>query len=152
MKIYLASDHQGFELKQRLFGYLSAHGYDVEDVGNRQLDANDDYPQFAQMAVLKVLGDTDPDARAIMVCGGGQGMAMAANRFRGIRAAVVRDAHEAKMSRLDNDANILSLSAQQLNDEEDAVHGIVETWLNTKFSGAARHQRRIKEIDEIYGS
>lgn len=152
MKIYLASDHQGFELKQSLFGYLSSHGYEVEDIGNRQLNPDDDYPQFAQMAALKVLGDEDSDARAIMVCGGGQGMAMAANRFRGIRAAVVRDAHEAKMSRLDNDANVLSLSAQQLRGDEEAVHGIVETWLNTKFSGATRHQRRIKEIDEIYGS
>ena len=151
MKIFLASDHQGFELKHELFGYLSKNGYDVEDVGNQILDANDDYPQFAQMAALKVLGEEDPDTRAILVCGGGQGMAIAANRFRGIRAAVVRDAHEAKMSRLDNDANVLALTAQQLTDEPEAAHGIVETWLSTKFSGAARHQRRIKEIDEIYG-
>ena len=151
MKIFLGSDHQGFELKQELFAYLSKNGYDVEDVGNRTLDANDDYPQFAQMAALKVLGEDGPDARAILVCGGGQGMAIAANRFRGIRAAVVHDAHEAKMSRLDNDANVLSLPAQQFRDNKDAAYGIVETWLNTKFSGAARHQRRIKEIDEIYG-
>ncbi|HEX9595077.1 MAG TPA: RpiB/LacA/LacB family sugar-phosphate isomerase [Candidatus Saccharimonadales bacterium] len=151
MKIFLASDHQGFELKHELFGYLSKNGYDVQDVGNQTLDANDDYPQFAQMAALKVLGEEDPDTRAILVCGGGQGMAIAANRFRGIRAVVVGDAHEAKMSRVDNDANVLTLSAQQLNDEPEAAHGIVETWLNTKFSGAARHQRRIKEIDEIYG-
>lgn len=151
MKIYLGSDHQGFELKHKLFAYLSQHGYQVEDAGNKTLDPADDYPQFAQMAALKVLGDEDPDARAILVCGGGQGMAMAANRFRGIRAAVARDAHEAKISRLDNDANVLSLSSQQLSDEEEAVYGLVETWLNTKFSGAARHQRRIREIDEIYG-
>ena len=152
MKIFLGSDHQGFELKQELFAYLSKNGYDVEDVGNRTLDANDDYPQFAQMAALKVLGEDDPDARAILVCGGGQGMAIAANRFRGIRAAVVHDAHEAKMSRLDNDANVLSLPAQLFRDNKEAAYGIVETWLNTKFSGAARHQRRIKEIDEIYGA
>lgn len=152
MKIYLGSDHQGFELKQKLFGYLASKGYEVEDVGNRTLDVNDDYPQFAQMAALKILGETDPEARAILVCGGGQGMAMAANRFRGIRAAVIWDAHEAKMSRLDNDANVMSLPAALLNDNEEAAQGIVETWLNTKFTGAARHQRRIKEIDEIYGS
>src|SRR5690606_1543334 len=83
MKIFLGSDHQGFELKQELFAYLSKNGYDVEDVGNRTLDANDDDPQFAQMAALKVLGEDGPDARAILVCGGGQGMAIAANRFRG---------------------------------------------------------------------
>lgn len=150
MKVYVGSDHQGFELKHKLFAYLSQHGYDTEDVGNQTLDPNDDYPQFAQMAALKLLGDEDSEAKAILVCGGGQGMAIAANRFRGIRAAVVGDAHEAKMSRLDNDANVLALSAQQFERDEEVVYGIVETWLNTKFSGAARHQRRIKEIDEIY--
>ncbi|HEX9679710.1 MAG TPA: RpiB/LacA/LacB family sugar-phosphate isomerase [Candidatus Saccharimonadales bacterium] len=151
MKIYLGSDHQGFELKHKLFGYLSSHGYEVEDVGNKRLDANDDYPQFAQMAALKILGDEDPEARAVLVCGGGQGMAIAANRFRGIRAAVVWDANEAKMSRVDNDANVLSLPARLLKEDEGVAFGIVETWLNTAFSGAARHQRRIREIDEIYG-
>lgn len=152
MKIYLGSDHQGFELKHKLFGYLSKNGYETEDVGNKQLDPNDDYPQFAQMAVLKVLADEDDDARAILVCGGGQGMAIAANRFRGIRAVVVWNAHEAKMSRIDNDANVLALPAQILSNEEEVAFGIVETWLSTEFSKAARHQRRIKEIDEIYGS
>lgn len=152
MKIYLGSDHQGYELKQTLFGYLSSHGYEVEDVGNQQLNPDDDYPQFAQMAALKILGDEDNDARAILVCGGGQGMAMAANRFRGIRAAVVRDANEAKMSRLHNDANVLALPGDQLEKDPETAYGIVETWLNTRFSGAGRHQRRIKEIDEIYGA
>lgn len=152
MKIFLGSDHQGFELKHKLFAYLSKNGYSVEDVGNRTLDPNDDYPQFAQIAALKILGDEDNDARAILVCGGGQGMAMAANRFRGIRAAVVWDANEAKRSRLDNDANVLSLPAHLVNEDEKLAYAIVETWLNTKFSGAARHSRRIKEIDEIYGS
>lgn len=152
MKIYLGSDHQGFDLKHKLFGYLSSHGYDVEDVGDKQLDPNDDYPQFAQRAALKMMGDEHLNPRAILVCGGGQGMAIAANRFRGIRAIVARDANDAKMGRLDNDSNVLALSAQQLNDEEATAYGIVETWLNTKFSGAVRHQRRIREIDEIYGS
>lgn len=151
MKVYLGSDHQGFELKQDLMAYLSKHGYTVEDVGNRTLDPNDDYPQFAQMAALKILGDDQADSKAILVCGGGQGMAMAANRFRGIRAAVVRDAHEAKLSRADNDANVMALSAQQLAKDPAETYGIVETWLNTPFSQAARHQRRINEIDEIYG-
>ncbi len=87
MKIYLGSDHQGFHLKTQIFAWLSQQNKDVEDVGGKVLDPKDDYPQFAQMAALKVLGSEDSDARAILVCGGGQGMAMAANRFKGIRAA-----------------------------------------------------------------
>ena len=151
MKIYLGADHQGFELKRKLFAYLSKNGYDVEDVGGKVYDPNDDYPQFAQEAVMKVLGSEDKDVRAILICGGGQGMAIAANRFHGIRAVVIWDAHEAKMSRIDNDANVLSLPARLLTDNEEAAYGIVETWLNTKFSGAKRHVRRIKELDELYG-
>ncbi len=151
MKIYLGADHQGFELKSKVFAYLSKNGYEVEDVGDRVLDPHDDYPQFAQEAVLKVLGSDDADPRAILICGGGQGMAIAANRFRGIRAVVIWDAHEAKMSRVDNDANVLSLPARLLTDQEEVAYGIIETWLNTKFSGASRHRRRIRELDEIYG-
>ncbi len=149
MKIFLASDHGGFKLKTELFGYLSRNGYDVEDVGAKTLDPNDDYPQFAYAAVTQVLGSNDKDPRAIMICTGGQGMAIAANRVAGIRAAVVWDEEEAKMSRLDNDSNVLSLPGRVLSG--DKANKIVETWLNTEFSGAQRHRRRIAEIDEIYG-
>lgn len=148
MKIYIASDHAGFKLKNELFGYLARNGYDVEDVGAKSLDPNDDYPQFAYAAVTQVLGSNDEDPRAILVCGGGQGMAMAANRVAGIRASVIWDEEEAKMTRLDNDSNVLALPGRVLND--DKANKIVETWLNTKFSGASRHQRRIDELDEIY--
>jgi ribose 5-phosphate isomerase B len=148
MKIYLGSDHGGFEWKQKLFAYLSKNGYDVEDIGNKTLDPNDDYPQFAQVAVTRLLGSDDDDPRAILVCRGGQGMCIAANRFPGIRASVIWNAHEAKMTRLDNDSNVLCLPADHIDFEQ--VEGIVETWLSTKFSGASRHVRRLKEIDEFY--
>lgn len=148
MKIYLGSDHQGFHLKTQIFAWLSQQNKDVEDVGGKVLDPKDDYPQFAQMAALKVLGSEDSDARAILVCGGGQGMAMAANRFKGIRAAVAWDEEEAKMTRLDNDSNVLSLPARLLEDDIEAVKSIITTWLNTKFSGAARHTRRNQELDD----
>ena len=72
MKIYLGSDHNGYALKERVFAYLSKRDYDVQDVGDRELDPEDDFPQFAQMACLKVLGDESDDARAILLCGGGQ--------------------------------------------------------------------------------
>ena len=149
MKIFLGTDHAGFELKQKIFAYLTKNGYEVEDVGARSLDPKDDYPQFAYQATTKLLGSNDDDPRAILVCGGGQGMCMAANRVRGIRAAVVWAPHEAKMTRLDNNSNVLCLPARSIS--EDEAYGIVETWLSTEFSKAPRHQRRIQEIEDIYG-
>ena len=90
MKIFLGADHGGFHLKEKIAAYLSKRGIAWEDVGGKTLDPNDDFPQFAQMAAIKELGeDEKTDPRAILICTGGQGMAMAANRFRGIRAAVI---------------------------------------------------------------
>ncbi len=149
MKIYIASDHMGFHLKEKMFAYLAKRGYDAEDIGDQVLDPNDDFPQFAQKAVLQVIGSTDPDPRAILICGGGQGMAMAANRFRGIRASVIWDAFEAKMTRNDNDSNVLCLPARVLEDNDMAWEGIVETWLSTPYAAAARYKRRNAQIDEF---
>lgn len=149
MKIYLGADHNGFQLKEKVFAYLAKHGYDVEDVGDATLDPDDDFPQFAQSAALKVIGDPDPDPRAILLCGGGQGMAMAANRFRGIRASVIWDAYEAKMTRNDNDSNILCLPSRILDDDDAAWQGILETWLNTPFASASRYRRRNAQLDEL---
>lgn len=149
MKIYIGSDHQGFHLKEAVEAWLKSEGYTVEDVGDRVLDPNDDYPQFAQKAAHKILTSDDSDSRAILICGGGQGMAIAANRFKGIRASVVWDEHEAKITRLDNDSNVLSLPARILDGDINNVKNIVTTWLDTKFSGAARHVRRNQELDDI---
>ena len=88
------------------------------------------------------------DPRGIMICRGGQGMAIAANRFPGIRASVIWNSHEAKMTRVDNDSNVLCLPADHIDYKD--VPGIIETWLNTKFSAAPRHVRRLKEIDSFY--
>jgi ribose 5-phosphate isomerase B len=149
MKIFIGSDHQGFHLKEKVFAYLVKHGYDVEDVGDKALDPNDDFPEFAQAAAIKIIGSTDEDPRAILLCGGGQGMAMAANRFRGIRASVIWDAFEAKEARNDNDSNVLSLPARIFENDDNAWQGIIETWLNTPFAAAVRFKRRNAQIDEF---
>jgi ribose 5-phosphate isomerase B len=149
MKIYLGSDHAGFHLKENVFAYLAKHNYDVESVGDEVLDPQDDFPEFAQTAALKVIGDEDKDPRAILICSSGQGMAMTANRFHGIRASVIWDAYEAKMTRNDNDSNILCLPARILQDEDKAWQGIIETWLNTPFANAVRYKRRNAQIDEL---
>lgn len=149
MKIYIGSDHMGFHLKEKVFAYLAKHGYDVEDVGDQVLDPNDDFPEFAQKAATKIIGSTDKDPRGILLCGGGQGMAMAANRFRGIRASVIWDAYEAKMTRNDNDSNMLCLPSRILEGDDMGWQGILETWLNTPFAAAARYKRRNAQIDEF---
>jgi ribose 5-phosphate isomerase B len=149
MKIFIGSDHQGFHLKEKVFAYLAKHGYDVEDVGDKTLDPCDDFPEFAQAAALQIIGSTDQDPRAILICGGGQGMAIAANRFHGIRASVIWDAYEAKMTRNDNDSNVLCLPARILETDESAWQGIIETWLSTPFAAAVRYKRRNAQIDEL---
>jgi RpiB/LacA/LacB family sugar-phosphate isomerase len=136
-------------MKEKIFAYLVKHGYNVVDVGDKAPDPEDDFPEFAQMAAIKVIGDTDDDPRAILLCGGAQGMAMAANRFRGIRASVIWDAYEAKMTRNDNDSNILCMPARVLENDDEAWKGILETWLNTPFAAAPRYKRRNAQIDEI---
>lgn len=148
MKLFIGSDHNGFHLKEKVFAYLSKLSYDVEDVGDEELNPDDDFPQFAAKAAIKVLGEDD--ARAILLCGGGQGMAMAANRFRGIRASVIYDAFEAKMTRNDNDSNVLCLPARVLEADDDTVwKDIIDTWLTTPFAGASRFVRRNRQLDEL---
>jgi ribose 5-phosphate isomerase B len=150
MKIYLGADHNGFNMKEHVFAYLAKRGYEVEDVGDRELDPNDDFPEFAHMAAMQVLGD-DPkdDPRAILICGGGQGMCMAANRFRGIRASVIWDEYEAKMTRNDNDSNVLCLPSRVLEDDDTGWQNIIDTWLKTPFASAPRYKRRNAQIDEL---
>jgi ribose 5-phosphate isomerase B len=149
MKIYLGADHQGFAMKEKVFAYLAKHGYDVEDVGDKELDPADDFPEFAQMAVMQIMGDDSKDPRAILLCGGGQGMCMAANRFRGIRASVIWDAYEAKMTRNDNDSNVLCLPSRVLEDDVAVWKDIIDTWLSTPFADAPRYKRRNAQIDEL---
>ncbi len=149
MKIYIGADHGGYYLRQQVIDYLCHSGYEVEDEGNQELDPEDDYPQFATKVVSKMLASDDEDPRGILLCKGAQGMGMAANRHKGIRASVVWDAHEARMTRNDNDSNVLCLSARLFGDNPEAAYGIIETWLTTPFSRAVRHRRRVQELDDL---
>ncbi len=149
MRIYIGADHGGFHLKEQVKDYLLRAGYEVEDEGNTVLEPDDDYPQFAAKVATKVLGSEDSEPRGIIVCTGAQGVAIAANRFKGIRASVVWDAHEARMTRNDNDSNVLCLSGRLMADDPGLWQGVIETWLSTPFSRAARHQRRVRELDHL---
>ncbi len=147
MKIYLGSDHRGFALKGKLVAYLKEAGLTVEDVGDEQLDPEDDFPQFAGRCATAVLGSEDEAARGILICGSGQGMCMAANRFKGIRATLGHDAEAARSARNDDDSNILCLPAELI--EKSDWEPIVKAFLDTLFAAAPRYIRRIKEMDEL---
>ncbi len=148
MKIFIGADHRGFHFKEVVFAYLAKRGIDTVDISEGGLDPQDDFPQIAASAVIKVMGEDN--ARAILLCGSGQGMGMAANRFNGIRAAVVSDTYEAKASRVDNDSNVLCLSSDVLARQDESVwKDILDTWIDTPFSGAARYVRRNRQLDEL---
>ena len=148
MVVFLGADHRGFDLKKKIMLYLSKRNCPIEDVGNTIYDKNDDYPKYAALAVQKIIGSSDEFPMAILCCGGGQGMAMAANRYNGIRAAVVNSVDGAKWARNDNNANVLSLPAE-LFDNNDDWQKIIDTFITTKASKSKRHKRRIKQLDEL---
>ncbi|MDR0397971.1 MAG: RpiB/LacA/LacB family sugar-phosphate isomerase [Candidatus Nomurabacteria bacterium] len=150
MKVFVGADHNGFHLKGQVLLFLQQSGYEAVDVGDDKLDPEDDFPQFAKKAALAVLAEGG-DARAILLCGGGQGMCMAANRFKGIRASVIWDSVEARMTRNDNDSNVLCLPSRLLDGENKTWQDIIDTWLTTPFAAAARYVRRNNELDEIGG-
>ncbi|HMS23425.1 MAG TPA: RpiB/LacA/LacB family sugar-phosphate isomerase [Candidatus Saccharibacteria bacterium] len=146
-KIFIGADHNGFQLKEKLEQWLKTQNYEVVDAGDERLNPDDDYPEFASKLVTLMLSSEEPEPMGILLCGSGQGMAMAANRFKGIRAALVWNKKTAEMSRHDDDANVLCLSAWELN--EEAVIDVTQTWLQTPYGRAARYIRRIKELDSL---
>jgi ribose 5-phosphate isomerase B len=147
MKIFIAADHAGFDLKEKLLSYLIKKSYEVEDAGDTERNPTDDYPQFAYQAVMKILGEDD--SRGILICGSGQGMCIAANRVAGIRASLCWSEEVARETREDNDSNVLCLPSRMIS--EDEALKITETWLQTPFSKATRHVRRLREIEELFG-
>ncbi|HSH55562.1 MAG TPA: RpiB/LacA/LacB family sugar-phosphate isomerase [Candidatus Limnocylindrales bacterium] len=146
MKIYIGADHNGFDLKEKLESFLKRSGYEVVDEGGVK-NPDDDFPQFAGRTVSALLADDSRDAKAILICGSGQGMCMAANRFKGIRASLCWNLAEARSARNDDDSNVLCLSANSLDDQQSQA--IVTAWLNTPFAGATRYKRRIDQLDQL---
>ncbi len=147
MKIYIGADHNGFEMKRALTEQLIAAGYEVVDEGDAKLNPDDDYPQFASRVVLAMKASDDRDARGILICGSGQGMCIAANRYKGIRACLIQDLVEARAARNDDDSNVLCLPARYMDIPKAAK--LAEAWLSTPFAGAPRFVRRIKEMDKL---
>ncbi len=146
MKIYIGSDHAGFEMKRGLATFLSESGFEVYDCGPTEYVHDDDYPDYISTVAEYVAKDQND--RGIVIGSSGQGEAIVANRFSGIRCAVFYGGskHILTLSREHNDANVLSLGARFLTTQEATEATLL--WLKTKFSEDERHIRRIKKIEQ----
>lgn len=152
MKIYLASDHAGFELKKALIEYLKTKGLDVEDMGPYEFDRDDDYPDFIYPCALRVAESRSQgklDIVGIVIGASGQGEAIVANKVKGVRAALYYGGNLdiVRKSKTHNNANMLSLGANFISEKEATE--AVDLWLNTRFSSEERHERRIRKITNI---
>ena len=144
MRVFLGSDHAGFELKAHLVNHLSTQGYDVVDVGPHTFDPEDDYPAFCLHTGQRVV-----DARGslgIVIGGSGNGEQIAANKIAGVRSALAWKVEIAQLAREHNDANVLAIGARQHTLDEATA--MAEAFLNTRFSGNPRHARRIEQLAE----
>ena len=141
MKIYLGSDHAGLRLKEKIKSFLRRQKIPYEDLGTNTRDPVD-YPDYAFGVAERVA--RQKGSRGILICGTGTGMTIAANKVNGIRAAAAYDAYSAKMSRVDNDTNVLGLRGRYFPAER--AMRIIAVWLRTPFSGKPRHRNRLRKI------
>jgi len=142
--VFIAADHGGFAAKQTLVNALEGE-FTIKDLGAPALDPDDDFTPYAERVAESVVAH--PGSMGILLCRSGEGMAMAANKIDGIRAALAWEKHVAIESRDDNDANVLALPNDYVSSEE--LVEIAKTWLTTPFSGAERHDRRIQQIADL---
>lgn len=144
MQIYLGSDHRGFELKNRLRGWLEQAGHSVHDMGPSVYQPTDDYPDYAFLVAERVKNEAS--ATGIVMCGSGVGMAVAANKVAGVRAGLIHDPDMAIVAREHDDINVLALGSDFIDFQQ--AKQVVEKWLKASYSGEVRHSRRIKKIED----
>ena len=145
MTIYLGSDHGGFSLKQKLAAFLQKEGFSVKDFGPFQLDPQDDYPDFVVPAAKAVA--REKGSLGIVLCRNGQGVCIACNKVKGIRAVTGFSLKMVKSTKADDDANILCLPADYLSEKE--AKEIVLSWIKEPFSGQERHLRRLRKVSRL---
>ncbi len=148
MRVYLGSDHAGFELKAHLLGALAAKGYDAVDIGAKVYHADDDYPAFCLATGAAVVGD--PSSLGVVIGGSGNGEQIAANKIPGVRAALAWNHDTATLAREHNNANVVSIGARQHTVDEATE--LVLAFLGTPFSQGDRHQRRIDQLADYEAS
>lgn len=145
MKVYLGTDHAGFDLKEKVKAFLQKEGYDVADCGALTFDKNDDYPDFCSKAAKGVAENSG--AMGFVFGKSGAGECIVANKVNGIRAVLAINEKNVQLSREHNDANILSLGSDFVGDEKACQ--LAKLFLNTSFSGEERHKRRIEKITQL---
>ena len=143
--IYIGADHRGFQLKEEIKKFLAEKKYQFEDMGNFAYDPNDDYTDFAKLVAQKV-SEKPEEHKGVLICGSGVGVDITANKFHGVRSALADDIATAKQSREHDDANVLSLPANEVGFE--LAKQILETWLTTTFSNGEKYKRRIGKIEQ----
>lgn len=148
MKIFIAADHTGVEFKDKLAQALKLAGHEVLDQGSFGLDPNDSYVELADKVAIELIAvmATDPTARGILISGSGQGMCMAANRHKSIRASLCWNVAAARSARSDHNSNVLCLSASYLSLEE--AGSIMATWLSTSYEPTENADRRLQQLDQ----
>lgn len=144
--IYIGADHGGYKLKEHLKKFLASEKLEFKDVGAKTFKKDDDYPEYAARAAKEVSRNPISNV-AILICRSGQGVCIAANKFPGVRAALVWNTTEAKMSRSDDMANVLCLPADYISPH--TAENIVDSWLATPYSSELRHMRRVKKVGEL---
>ena len=143
--IYIGGDHQGWAMKSALEDSLRAEGYRVVDMGNSNLVQGDDYPDFGYAVAKRVVND--PTSHGIVICGSSAGICIVANKVKGARAATGFNEASARSARADDNSNILCLPAHFMT--IDDAKKVVDAWLETEFSGAERHVRRLEKVSQI---
>ncbi|AWS45824.1 MULTISPECIES: ribose-5-phosphate isomerase [Streptosporangium] len=143
MRVYIGADHAGYELKNHIVSWLKEHGHEVTDCGPSVYDPEDDYPPFVLRAAEGVVDD--PGSLGVVIGGSGNGEQIAANKVRGVRAALAWSEETAKLAREHNNANVISIGSR-MHSEEEATR-FVEIFLATAYSGAERHSRRLAQLD-----
>jgi ribose 5-phosphate isomerase B len=145
MKIFIGADHRGYELKEKIVQWLFDMEYACQDRGAHALDPNDDYPKYAEEVASLVAGNQG--SCGVLLCGSGVGVDVVANKFDGIRASIGKDVAQVEAGRNDDDMNVLVIAAD-FTDERDAKAMLI-AFLETKFSGKERYERRLQEIEKI---
>ena len=145
MKVYIGSDHRGYKLKEKVFGWLVDWGYLVDDFGAYEFEKGDDYTIYAEKVASMVAGDIT--SKGILFCGSGVGVDIVANKFDGVRSSIGKSPDQVKAGRRDDNMNVLVVASDFT--KEDETKSMVKEFLETKFSDKPRHKRRLEDIKKI---
>lgn len=145
MKVYLGTDHRGFDLKEKIKVWLTQWGHNWQDLGAYEFDPKDDYPLYAEKVGSVV--SKEQGSKGVLLCGSGVGIEVAANKIDGVKASIGKSPEQVRAGREDDDMNVLVIAADYT--DEDEAKKMIEVFLKTEFKGLSRHKRRIEDIKRL---